>query len=280
MSRMYFSTVDETAEVKGWERAWLGGLVQDVALGVFDLDDHTDELLQLVNPQHYASKYRDTGANIHQVASMLGVALRTDMTGDATAPRGESLFLWRGKPLSAHGLVLNTAVAVGNDAVKLAARLHAQSEIHAWIHPRDRVWVAEIIEQAVATGIYRDTLRTYPLKGQPAFVDEPSGWRDVIALLRSDLPGPVVTHYSITDEFPNRRVAEVPFDVWEDLDAVEQWRLAFESLSIGAWSRRLTGLRIMPDDWQSFRFHHNLTAFDLYAGDMADRLDAALGTRP
>jgi hypothetical protein len=284
MSRMYFSTEDETVEVKGWERHWLGGLVNRVALGVFEPRHHIDDLADLVNPHHYAALGR-VPSNLDQWVTTFSIALQQDSGDDSTAPRGTPLLLWRGKPISGWGLILNTAAVVGNDAIKLAARLHGQSEIHAWIDGPDRAWVADMIEQAVISGVYRSSLRQEGLTGMPGelgrTVDSDSGWENVMGFLRSSDAEPVVTHYSITDGFPNPDVAgfEDGWEAWEDLPADEQWHRGLEGLRSGAWSRRFTGLQIKPEDWQSFRFHHTLTAFDLYAQDRDARLDRALGTK-
>lgn len=282
MSRLYFETRDDTAEVKGWEKAHLGGLADDVALGVLDPANHQDRFKELINPDHYMASYADHEPDLFRWGNMLSVAMRQDWTGDSTAPARVPLFVWRGKPFSAHGLLLNTALAVGNDAVKLATRLNSQCEIHAWIAEEDRIWVARIIEEALRTGVYRRSLRTEPVPGFPRPVKDGdlSGWRDVIGLLRSGGYGSVVTHYSITDEFPNASVAGYTPDAWADLSDPGKWGAAMQGLRSGEWSRRFTGLQIKPADWHTFRFHHNLTAFDLFADDYAARLDSELKITP
>src|SRR5688572_15606485 len=220
MSRLYFSTEDETVEVKGWERHWLGALVDNVALGVLDPRNRAGDLEALINPRHYLS--RSQGENRDQWAATFSVALRNDMSGDSTAPYSTPLLMWRGRPLSGWGLVLNTAAVVGNDAVKLAARLNAQSEIHAWIDGPDRAWVADMIEQAVISGVYHSSLRQKGMNGMPGELSRTtvsdSGWENVMGFLRSSSTEPVVTHYSITDEFPNKMVAgfEGDWEAWED----------------------------------------------------------------
>jgi|SRR5688500_11855298 len=277
MSRLYFSTEDETVEVKGWERHWLGALVDNVALGVLDPRNRAGDLEALINPRHYLS--RSQGESRDQWAATFSVALRNDMSGDSTAPHSTPLLVWRGRPLSGWGLVLNTAAVVGNDAIKLAARLHAQSELHAWIDGPDRAWVADMIEQAVISGVYRSRLKSSDHQMPDRVITSYSGWGELITFLRSASDEPVVTHYSITDEFPNPAVAgfQAGWEAWEDLPADEQWRRGMEGLRSGTWSRRFTGLQIKPDDWHTFRFHHTLTAFDLFAPDRDERLDRALG---
>jgi hypothetical protein len=286
MSRLYFETRDDTAEVKGWEKAWLGGLVDDVAFGVMSLTDSSrvDRMQKLINPDHYMAQYNDHPTNNGplQWAHMFHTAARADWTGDSTAPARTPLLMWRGRPFSAHGLLMNTALAVGNDAVKLAARLNAQCEIHAWIAEEDRIWVARMIEEALRTGIFRRSLRREPVAGEPVPYrnGDLSGWKEVIELLRSGSYGPVVTSYSITDEFPNAAVAGYAPDTWEDLTRTEKWDASMHGLQGGLWSQDFTGLRIWPKDWSTFRFHHNLTAFDLFADDYAARLDREFKISP
>lgn len=284
MSRLYFSTTTDTAEVKGWEKAHLGGLADNVALGIMDPASHQDRFQKLINPDHYMAAYANhpTAGSVLQWARMFNVAIRQDWTGDSTASSRVPLFVWRGKPLSGHGLLLNTALAVGNDAVKLATRLNSQCEIHAWIAEEDRVWVARMIEEALRTGVYRKSLRTEPMPGFPVPVKngDLSGWRDVLGLLRSGGYGSVVTSYSLTDEFPNETVAGYTPDAWADLSDPGKWGAAMQGLRSGQWSRRFTGLQIKPADWHTFRFHHNLTAFDLFADDYTARLDSELKITP
>jgi len=203
---------------------------------------------------------------------MFSVALRSDGRDDGPG----NLLQWRGRPVNGWHLMLNTAVAVGSDAIKLAVRLHSQSEIHAWIDGPDRAWVADIIESAVNAGVYRRSLRGDP-PGDPA--RSLSGWEQVIPFLRADDRMPVVTHYSITEWFPNEAVAGVSNDRWEQMSDEARWAHAMCSLRDGEWADRYSGLRIKPDDWDTFRFGHGLTAFDLYADDAPDRLDKILGFR-
>lgn len=114
----------------------------------------------------------------------------------------------------------------------------------------------------------------------------------------------MVMSYSVTEQFPNRYEAgwEPPAGTdlrpswwapgewaelsdeeresyhsegrderWSELPGEEQWRIAMEALRAKGG-----GLRLDPDDWDSFCFGHGLSAFDLTASDYADRLDAAL----
>lgn len=274
MSRLYFETEDETAELKGWEYHWIRGLASDVSAGFLRLQyDHLD-WLPLINPRHYMSKY-DEHADRHQWAEMFKVALNADGSG------GETLLSYKGHKIDAWHLMLNTGIMMGGDAVRLATRLGAQGEIHAWVDGPDRAWVADMIEHAVKSGVYRTGLPRPVVPGldrvrgtddPERFTLEPAGWSEVAALLRSSDTGEVVTHYSVGDGFPDRHLAEVDEDVWEDLPQGEHWRMSMESLKVGAWSRRFSGLQIKPADWTTFRYGHTLTVLDLTAPDREKRI--------
>src|SRR5262249_15916376 len=118
---------------------------------------------------------------------------------------------------------------------------------------------------------------------------------------------PVVTSYSVCESFPNSGVAnwspppmpegwkpefweedewaaecaeyrseyyeENAHDLWYEVPAEEQWRQAMEGLRADAAS----GLEMKPDNWQTFRFRHELTFMDMHAVDRDVRLDRALG---
>lgn len=271
MTRLYFETRDEAAELRGWEYHWLGGLADNVARGMLAMEAHYDGWDDLINPAHYLGRYVDRKTKTTaQWCRQFETALRQD---SFHVP----LLVRKGRRISGWGLMLNTAVAVGGDAVKLAARLYSQAELHAWIAEDDRRWVADIIEHALATGVYRES---QVQDGNTT----PSGWRSVVSLLRdtAGAPGPVVTHYSIFEDFPGPHVIDndVTAARWEDYNRTEHWDMAVRSLTKGAWSRRYTGLQIKPDDWDSFRFHHSLTIMDMYAADRDARIYAALSQAP
>lgn len=265
MSRLYFSTEDETVELKGWEFHWLGGLSDKVSLGVINAADHKEQLAAVMNPGHYAAQ-RQSLQSVHW-GTTFEAAIRAD--------RGD-LLVWRGRKIGGRDVMWNTALATGSDAVKLATRLYPQAEVHAWIAESDRVWVANMIEDALAAGVYR-TARLHTDRH-----DEwvPSGWDKVIDLLRAGPAGPVVTHYSITEWFPNHQVAGMDWEGWEDHSRPDQWAMAMAGLTKGRWSKDWPGLRIGPDDWRTFRFGAGVDAFDLYADDRNARMDRKMGTRP
>jgi hypothetical protein len=140
---------------------------------------------------------------------------------------------------------LNTAFAIGNDALKFAARVHGQCEIHCYIEGPNKKWLAEIIRNALKANIYREKM----------------GWESVITLLEENDIAPVVLSYSVCDQFPNSGIADWTDDKngddWYKLSEEEKWRLAM----IGVRERK--GLEIKPDDWDDFFFEDGVDAFDL-----------------
>jgi hypothetical protein len=296
MSRIYFHTPSGEAELHGSERAHLGELCADVAVGLLDLDGiRAEEKWQpLINQAHH----------IAQLTFQPGGWRQTFETSFRVGGMGKPLLMWRGKPITTRTLILNTVLAIGNDALKLAARLHGQCEIHAWVDGKNRAWLADMMQSGLDCGVFR---RGFPFRDGPG-PDAPErwstqGWEQVMALLRSSDDEPVVTSYSVGNSFPNRRVAgwwppegtelrpswvdltewealgdaerdehrhERADEMWDELDGDRQWELAMAGLR-----NRPGMLELTPDNWDRYHFRHGLTVFDLLAPDRDARLDAA-----
>lgn len=276
MSRLYFTTEDTEVEVKGWEYHWLRGLADEISSGFLGLRYDAEGWIPLINKNHYMGRDR-------QVGPAWGMSFETALHADGGG--GESLLVWNGHAINGWHLMLNTAVVMGGDAVKLGVRLGSQAEIHAWIDGPDRAWVADIIDRAVTSGVFREGLRRQVTPGRNMVTDtadperfslEPAGWDKVTELLRSDDKAPVVTWYSISESFPDNGMTDMGYEDWEDLPSPERWRLGMESLRGGYWSQRYTGLQIKPDDWNDFRFGHKLTVMDLRAPDRDRRIQYAV----
>lgn len=149
-------------------------------------------------------------------------------------------------------VALNTAMIAGSDAVRLCARLHSQCEIHAWVNGPNRAWLADLIDAALEVGLFRDGM----------------GWSGVSTMLRSSSKEPVVTSYSVTEEFPNRFVAGLQSDDESEDDILDaQWReLSDEQRWDAAIAKLLEqgqALELKPDDWQSYRFGAGQSVFDI-----------------
>lgn len=269
MSRVYFHTEHETAELRGSERAWLSSLCNRVTIGLLDLHStwNVDRLKLLINPSHYMNTMRmDPQQWTQNFETALSVG---SICGDTP------LLQWKGHPIDTWNLVLNTALRIGNDSLKLAARIHAQCEIHCWVDGPDRAWLAGIMEAGLSCGLFRGG---------------DQGWEGVVKLLRSRDDGPVVLSYSVCEQFPGSHIGrweptgtdwrpedwdemtedeqdEAQQEAWYDLPDSEKWRISMEGLR-----KQEQGLQIKPDDWSDFHFGRNLSALDLLASDWEERL--------
>lgn len=159
------------------------------------------------------------------------------------ASGGEAKLELNGNPFGLFDLQLNSAVAMGGNALKLAARLHGQCEIHCYVEGPNRNWLASMIEEALSKSVLRKEL----------------GWEGAITLLRKANDSPVVCSHSVCEQFPNAGIADwVPpkdeeggdnYDAWYDLPAEEQWRLGMKGLRMHGG-----GLEMKPEEWDNFFF--------------------------
>jgi len=248
MSRIYFHSLNREAEVRGSERAYFSVLFGDLFSSIFnapvrlgDFDDRRRAVLaKALGKDHYVNaslKWTDENhATLNPSDKYYEDRLKTLFSvGNA------NLF----GQIDTFGLLLNTANVMGNDAIKLAARIHGQCEVYCWVKGENRNWLAGIIETGLSSGIYR----------------QQQGWEDVQALLKEDDSTSVVLSYSVCDSFPNSAIAGfVPtkdengddsWDAWHDLDFSVQWQQACEGLE-----RSGGGLELSPDNWSTFYFAH------------------------
>lgn len=155
-------------------------------------------------------------------------------------------FLVDGVTTDARTCQLNTALRIGNDALKLWARLHGQCENHAWVDGPNRSWLADIIQLGRSSGLYRGSV----------------GWENVIELLRKNSGCPVVTSYSACERFPNKTIAD-----WEDENAVDEWNcLSSEhQWNLGIENLRSTGshLELAPETFDEYHFGSGVDAFKI-----------------
>jgi hypothetical protein len=137
LSRLYFQTESDTAEVWGGEFSWLDLLAKKTALGFLDPQHNGDELRPLIRPTHELRDGYRTG---------LGCAVDWAMWF-ATSWRvnGEKFLEWRGQPLSCSRISLNTAAAIGGEAFRFALRIAGQGDIHAWVDGPARTWAAGLL---------------------------------------------------------------------------------------------------------------------------------------
>lgn len=277
MSRVYFHTRNHTAEVLGSERAYLGSLVDDFGCAMID-----GNALRQLRERGFLSSGSEVGARMHQLGAVdvqrVLLALRYGF-GDSSGG-----LAYRGHPIPYFRTALNTVQRAGNDSLILAARIHAQSEIHCWVAGVNRWWLSDIISDGLDVGTFR--------QGQ--------GWEGVIRLLRDRDDEPVVTSYSVCDSFPSipdgwmdqawppeqhgtydwdaltyeqQRAVSVRTDEWYELPDEERWELSLAALY--ARSDR-DGLEMRPDDWRRFHYGEGLSFFDLLASDAETRVAKAL----
>lgn len=227
MSRIYFHSEDGTAEVSGAERAHAGLFVDRVGCALIDADWHeTRDLL---------------------AAAIVGGVGNCDVrTMLRSSFYGAKIRLADGSEVEPWTVHLNTVLRVGSCPARLLARLHGQCEVHAWVDGHNREWLAEIIEEGRRDGLMREDM----------------GWESVADLLRSTASGPVVTSYSVCEQFPNRTVAGWSDsnygDDWYDLTAAERWDMA-----MGKLRESSGGLELRPDDFAAFYFLTDVSAINL-----------------
>lgn len=277
MSRIYFHSQTGTAEVSGRERAHAGILCTEllfVALGVGSFTEST-RFRKLLHPDAYPLRARSDAEFFQSFRTYLSASGVFDKNSLIMPGTGEEIDPWHAS--------LNTAVAMGSDSVRLLAKLHAQCEIHAYVEGPHRAWLADVIEQ----GVKENILRTWDSDEKIQ-----QGWRLVIDLLRSRDDLPVVTSYSVTEQFPNRSMAveyggwtpaidheairqkynlishddptewerDYLSDLWYELSDEDQWRYAMNGLRKADEKGRL---EIHPDTLGTQGYGNGLSGFDL-----------------
>jgi len=237
MSAITFHTPSGSATLRGSERAWMSEIITRSAIGLLDVGLYGNEIERALPEGHYLRAMRRTGMGDNAAWTR---AVETAMhVGDLTLRVGdEDVNMWH--------VHLNTALVIGNDALILAARIHAQCEIHGWIHGMWREKVADIIEDGRDSGLFREDM----------------GWEGIVTLLRENADEPVVMSYSVNDSFPNPYIVgvngEEESEAWYDLPAEAQWEQAFAAL------RAQKGhLELDPEEWYEFRFGNGWDAFKL-----------------
>jgi hypothetical protein len=266
VSRIYFHTEHEgTAEVYGTERAHMGVWCKQTAVDA--LPRNPDVVMR-----HIRAAVKGYG--------MIGDPMRRNRFYDDIALMlsygDEPVFERDGVALDNFELMLNTVLAGGTDEQCLLARLHAQCEIHAYVEGPDRAWLANLIEHGLADGVFRESLTPEippGVRGEP----RDNGWHDVVALLRHRADEPVVTSYSVCDEFPNPNVStwEAPadaldpddedgsrYELWAELSDAEKWRTGMEALRGNPNDRR----ELSPESLRA-PFGHSVSLLDLFPAD-------------
>ncbi|RJQ46846.1 MAG: hypothetical protein C4534_02030 [Gaiellales bacterium] len=252
MSRIYFHAEHDEAEVLGSERHQMRYYCDElftVGISLHDRPGGHDPIRRLLPAGHLCLPFEG-----ESFEKYFRLSIRASLMGD-------HFLLPDGTKVDPFESALNTALVAGSDPIKLGARLHGQCEIHTYVEGPDRRWLAGIIQQGLDHGIFRAD----------------AGWDQVVALLRKDHDSPVVTSYSVCDQFPNRHVAGWvpkhehldPDKAWYGLPEGERWGEAVKGL------RRINAeefpLVLSPETWETFRFGNGTTGIDLrrIANDLA-----------
>jgi hypothetical protein len=260
MSAIYFHSKSNKTQVNGSERALMANIVNNLTLAILDISTfNVDKYKQIINPQHYLydSYYQDK-----PLIESLKTAVKVADT------MGKDVFQINNQNINTFNMSLNTAISIGNDVIKLFARLHGQCEIHAYVSNENKKWLADIIQQGLDSQLIRPN----------------SGWEDTIKLLNNDDETDVVTSYSVCEQFPNREIAhwfpkipmltlqdEMNLNIqdeiqdqiemqWYNLPKDTQWDLAIKGLK----KKPNKLLELKPDNWDDVRFGTNpITAIDI-----------------
>ena len=238
MSTIYFHTEQETASVRGSERAYASILCGDLMLAAIgNLSFAKDWLIPLLPPGNYVTNSRG------DIEAGLALFLKGG-TNEEIIVKGNAIDIFT--------LSLNTALVLGSDPVRLLARLHGQCEIHCWAEGKNKLWLADIIRAGRKHNLYREN----------------QGWQSVLKLLERHNTDPVVCSYSVCDSFPNYSCLpkdhplkqshdERRFDQFHEIPDDEKWKSCMEGL------RKMKGLELTPDNWDEFYFDSGDTIFSI-----------------
>ena len=180
---------------------------------------------------------------------------------------------WNGHRIDWFTLAL---IAVGGP-LRLSARVHGSCEIHGWVDGPNRAWLADVVEEGLASGVLRYAYQT-----------QYENWPGVVALLRRTSRPPVVMAYSVTESFPNPYLVKPQTRPYNEMTGTSDVSTTLKpkpgrsSTRAPSGSRRSLrcGLRTATwrlgrRDWRAFRFTHRLSALDLLAKDWKSRLGRA-----
>lgn len=222
MSSISFNSINHVARVSGAERALMGQYcARSLLFALGDLNYPYQDppwIMKHVPEDSYLHE-----SPIAHINTWLSI--------------GHDNLILNGEEYSIFTTQLNSALAIGNDAIKLMARLHGQCEIHCFVEGKNRQWLANIIKKGLDQKIFRGNM----------------GWDEVLELLERDSDGPVVCSYSVSDCFPNNYLAECD----EETPYEEQWDLCMEKLRSGEGC-----LELKPNDWDDYKFGAGISGFD------------------
>lgn len=251
MSRVYFHTPSDEAELRGSERAYASSVVNGVFLGQIAQHYISRDFLKSILPKNcYLHDARDdqTFENQFRVWASVGFS-DTNFIIPKDDGTTQIVDVWT--------VMLNTALRMGNDQVKLFARIHAQCEIHPYIEGKNRAWLAGIIDRGLELGMYRPK----------------QGWDEVSTLLKSRDDEPVVLSYSVCEQFPHSmydsdfvRGEDGVDDEWYDLSIEERWNRCMKTLRGEGPKARP---EISPETYQDYYFNCGTDLFTIQNAERA-----------
>jgi hypothetical protein len=239
MSRIHFHSPSDTLDIAAMERYHADFVCRDMLWQALGDENEAVDLLRPYLPDFWKrSDARDVKLFLNGSPSFGGGILNIE---------GHELSVWN--------MGLNTALANGSDAVRLLARLHAQSEIHCWVDGPNRNWMADIIAAGRSEGVMREDM----------------GWEELADFLRTRDDEPVVCSYSVCEGFPNygmlpeshrlkKREANRE-DIDDIIDAYYRMRWQTQwKLCMGELRTRTGLLEMKPEGWESYHFGDGITA--------------------
>jgi hypothetical protein len=237
MSKVYFHSIDRTEELKGAERSYLSNKCNQVFSGLLgdwfspcqNLQDSNFViwLLSSLPYDHYLHESVRSRPYIHAIDDIKTFFVASTFSGALAG-------------ISKSELILNTALRVGGDPLKIAARLHGQCEIHAWIDPCNAQWFAGLLRKA-----YFDC----------QFLRPAQGWEDVIGLIGNSLKSEIVMSFSVCEGFPNSLLSGIDYEDWINLSEKQQWQSSMDAIR--------DGREIKPETWDDYSYGDGWDLFRL-----------------
>lgn len=247
LSRLYFHGIEYDSEICGTERHYASWVCKHLTLAFLSAffaypGMERNTLLDLVRSKENYGEILYEGKNFfeHNFENWF-----MNESNDG--------FLINGVFHSNFEIHLNTTLRLGNDQMKLYARLHGQCEIHCYVEHENMMWFSNIIENGLKNYIFR----------------RDAGWENVISHLRhefaEDRNEPIVTSFSVTDEFPNREICGISdwslkdIDTWYDIPFEKRWQMGVRNL------RAKDGglMEIKPQNFNDYIFENGMDAFKL-----------------
>jgi hypothetical protein len=192
MSRITFESKERSVDVRGSERFHAGYLTDKLTSIFLDVKSNRKLLIKAVPSGHHLHRLNTEDRDFEDLF-------------ETSLNYGSLNLELNGHPIDSFHLRLNTASAVGDDSVKLLARIHAQCEMHCFVEGPNRSWMADIIDNA-SVEVFRPD----------------AGWDQVVELLRESNEGPVVMSYSVTESFLSTVGTEWVSEMFAKLDVDDE----------------------------------------------------------